>query len=458
MSATEPAGTSRAAAGVPARGIGPAPFGRPLRHGDWRELDGLGHSGRSISVIVIHHEQPAQLERTLLALLRPGRDGPPAEIIVVDDGSATPPAVPPGVRLLRQEREGARRSAARNRGAWASHGELLCFLDADTAPEPAYLAELTRLPSLAPEVVAVGLRRHADFTGVAADTPVEAAGPDRELPRPDWLSREYRESENLRRAGEAGFRGAISAVLGVSSWLFQATGGFDERFVAYGGEDWEWAHRAWLSGAAFAHVPGAVAWHDGPDWSARGPDARGAEARRREKNRESRRLAELIGVAGQRPRGMWARRPEVRVDLRALRDVDSAFITGDSLLEALPRAEVVVAADLLDELAVADPRVRPAPAAGDAVALHLTVCAGVQVRDAHALAELCTEMRRTDSGPVRLDDAAGELIHIETGRHRARAAAWGAAVAQEPRRLQPPWLRRLPDPPDVEAYLGGWER
>ena len=119
----------------------------------------------------------------------------------------------------------------------------------------------------------VGRRRHADLTGwdperlvrwLAGDGP----GPD-ELTEPEWLRDGYAASRDLLDADERSYRFVISAVCGLSRDLFAELGGSSPEFTGYGGEDWELAHRAWVAGALLAHVPEAVAWHDGPDWADR---------------------------------------------------------------------------------------------------------------------------------------------------------------------------------------------
>ena len=331
------------------------PFGARVPGNDWQQLDGVRATPpRTVSVVVVHHEQDRQLTRTLTALARQRYPHDRLEVIVVDDGSRRVPDVPDGVRLLRQERRGAQRAAARNRGARASRGEILCFLDADTAPEPEYIERLVRLPSLTPEAVVVGRRRHACFDAVDLAADVTAAGPAGELPAPAWLHDGYVGTRDLRDAGPRAFRYVISAVLGCTRWFFDELGGFDEEFVAYGGEDWEWAHRAWLRGAVFAHVSDAVAWHDGPDWT-----AREVSDRRAQKNAEAMRLAQLITADGHRPRGLFGRRAQTVVEFALELPGPVAFIGVDSLLEALPRAAVLVPGRLA-ELFAGDPRVVPA--------------------------------------------------------------------------------------------------
>ena len=129
---------------------------------------------------------------------------------------------------------------------------------ADTAPEPGWVTAMSRLPALASEAVVVGTRRHADFTGVAVDAPVEQEGPRHELPAPRWLDEAYRGSRDLLDADDRSYRHVIGAVLACSRSFLETVGGFDEDFTTYGGEDWEWAWRAWRGGALLAHEPAAL--------------------------------------------------------------------------------------------------------------------------------------------------------------------------------------------------------
>ncbi len=73
------------------------------------------------------------------------------ELVIVDDGSKDDSAEiaantiegHPNCRLLKQENAGV--SMARNNGVAASHGDYLCFLDADDWWKPTFLEEMTRL-------------------------------------------------------------------------------------------------------------------------------------------------------------------------------------------------------------------------------------------------------------------------------------------------------------------------
>ncbi len=84
---------------------------------------------------------------------------PVAEIVVVDDGSPSPAPIESvaadlGVTYLRQAPAGV--SAARNRGAAATTGELLAFLDDDDLWHPEKLAEQLSALSSSPGRVACG--------------------------------------------------------------------------------------------------------------------------------------------------------------------------------------------------------------------------------------------------------------------------------------------------------------
>ena len=73
------------------------------------------------------------------------------ELVVVDDGSRDDSAEMaakamdgrPDCRLIRQANAGV--SMARNNGVTASHGDYLCFLDADDWWEPTFLEEISKL-------------------------------------------------------------------------------------------------------------------------------------------------------------------------------------------------------------------------------------------------------------------------------------------------------------------------
>lgn len=421
-----------------------APFGEPLVGNVWSGI-ALDGPPRSVTVVVAHYAQQRELDRTLAALRRQTHPRELLEIVVADDGSPTPPVVPDDVILVRQADEGFRLSAVRNLGARSATGDVLCFLDADTAPEPDYVARIAALPSAAPDVVAIGRRRHAAFDGVPVDAPVEQAGPAHELEEPRWLVDAYERSRDLLDADPRSYRFAIGAVIACSRWLYDDVGGFDESFTAYGGEDWEWAHRAWSRGASLAHVRSAVAWHDGPDWAGRDEDER-----RRRKNGETALLARTIGVPGSAPASLAIGPPDVVVHLEATPSIAAAIVCVDAALHAFPTARVVVPEAVHAELA-ADARVVREPVVGR-VDVRLAVPVLLSGGGVDAVRDAAASVGVGDLGRIEL----GEHVRVSSVRAEARDRRWGRDTGWRTEHRATDGIRLLDAEPDLGGYLGGW--
>ncbi|HSU03211.1 MAG TPA: glycosyltransferase [Nocardioides sp.] len=406
------------------------------------DLAPVGASRRTVSVVVAHYEQQAQLDRTLAGLARQTRL--PDEVVVADDGSRVAPRVPRGVRLVRQVDEGFRAAAVRNLGVAASTGEVLVLLDADTTPEPCFVERMVALPSSLPEALVVGRRRHADLSGSSPDEAVEDAGPRLELPEPAWLRTAYADSRDLLDADEASHRFVISAVLACSRWWYDEIGGFDESFRTYGGEDWELAHRSWTAGGLLAHRPDAVAWHDGADAGTRGRDAAAHLA-------ETVAVADRTSAPGTTWRGLARGPADLVVTCAPEMEDTELLVTLDSLLAALPRASVRLG-ERHRSLVGPDGRVVPAehPVAVGA-RLHLVVRRGL-LGDAAAWTALVTG---TDGRTASREVAAG-CAELQDLRLLRRAARWDRPdLAPAGRPLE---TRLRPWTPDVtlESWLGGW--
>ncbi|PXA72397.1 glycosyltransferase family 2 protein [Cryobacterium arcticum] len=421
--------------------------GRAVPGNRWDLLDGVRPDvAPTVSVIVAHYRQPEQLARLLHALGRQDFPADRVEIIVVDDGSPEPPVVPRGVRLLVQADAGFRLAAARNLGAAAARNEILVFLDADTTPEPEYLRQITRLPALAFDSVTVGRRKHADLALVPTTSPIEIAGPRHELEDPSWLVDAYRESRNLLDLNCRSYRYLIGAVLACSRRFFLETGGFDDSFDQYGGEDWEWGYRAWLLGAVIAHVPEAVAWHDGADRAGREPGALSS------KNAETLRLIDLIPVPGSRGRGLPANRVDILVSgPKADATEAQAFVSVDSALAALPRHSATIAT------VGAAPLIPPDPERFDRVRLEFVLERPVRIHPG-ALATVLTAVESGDYQEVLVRDANGTLLlRARSRREAARQRRWGPDAVLPTLELGDlPGITELVAEVDLEAYLGGW--
>ena len=96
-----------------------------------------------VSIVVPVRDALEDLRGMLGALAAQAPGAPAFEVIVADDGSATPiPAevAPPGmdVRVLRLEPRGA--YPARNAALDVARGDVVAFTDADCRPVPGWLA------------------------------------------------------------------------------------------------------------------------------------------------------------------------------------------------------------------------------------------------------------------------------------------------------------------------------
>lgn len=105
------------------------------------------HTAPYFSIIIPACNRPRQIAECLEAISRQDCPYHRFEVVVVDDGSASPlaPVVEPfrdrlRLCLLVQENQGP--AAARNHGAAAAHGEYLVFTDDDCRPAPGWLAAL----------------------------------------------------------------------------------------------------------------------------------------------------------------------------------------------------------------------------------------------------------------------------------------------------------------------------
>lgn len=120
----------------------------------------------AVSVVVPCFNAAPYLGATLRSVLDQTR--PPAEIIVVDNGSTDgspeiAEAFGPVLRLLRETRKGA--SAARVAGAAEARGEALMFLDADDLIDPDTLEALAGTLARHPDAVAICPWRRLEWAG-----------------------------------------------------------------------------------------------------------------------------------------------------------------------------------------------------------------------------------------------------------------------------------------------------
>lgn len=401
----------------------------------------------TVDVVIPYYRDQRMLDRILTALRRQTGLAEAPRVIVADDGSPTPPDVPPEVTVVRQDDRGFRASAARHLGAQAGDGQVLLFLDGDTVPAPGYVAALLAALEKNPDLLVVGRRRYGRFADSAHDSAPDPA-PAEILPDPAWPAAFYAETDGLTR-GEgqpsAGlWRGILSAVAGLHRRLYDVAGGFDPEIVGYGGEDWDLAWRCEQAGGRLRYVPGAVAWHDGPDWAGRagaGQDPDDPD-RLAQKNAETARLAPLIASPLTRPPGGIFALPLVAVHIHAGTGDGGTGAVAATCASLLGWGDVAVTADpattdaaLIAELCAADPRVRLAergtwwqPAAAGAgprrrpgILVDILRPCALGALDPRRLGELCPPV-----GSVTLDDDEGRVLaRVRTSRALAREQVWG---------------------------------
>ena len=219
-----------------------------------------------LSAIIPTHNRPDLLRGCLETLCTQDVDPSALEIVVVDDGSSTDIAsivqgiaagVPIPVRYERQELAGL--NAARNRGAAASEGALLAFLDDDTLVCQGWARVLLETFQ-DPECAGVGGRVELKL---AAPAPAWLAGRRQYLaeydlgPEPRWLRGDPMNGGDPLPVG---------ANCAVRRSAFEDLGGFRPGLDRLGGSlvsngDTEFFGRLSTSGGALRYEPNARVLH-----------------------------------------------------------------------------------------------------------------------------------------------------------------------------------------------------
>ena len=428
-----------------------------------------------ISVVVPYFENQRDLDLVLTALGLQTHPASRLQVVIADDGSLEPPRTDRAdgrfeVELVRQENRGFRAGAARNLGFRRSEGSVILFLDGDTVPEPDYVAQLGRLPGLLPDAVVSGRRRYADLSGCAPEDLTTWLTTGREAPREwpelDWLTNEYGRSGNLLTVGPRSYKYLIGAVLGCSRDMVQELDGFDESIIGYGGEDYDFTYRAYNAGAVLAHVPAAVAWHDGPDWAGRTDPA----DQMAQKNREIMMLAERIPEPSMRGSGQIYSVPDAAVAVHVAGwSLGSGVLCVRSLLAALDcHIRVVGTDETSGQLRAAfaqDPRVTESPLDDPRFRRErwwIDVYAPVDVTD--AFSEHLAAQTDHDLGLLSVTDGGELVLEAESARHRWRDRRHRSATG----RARVSWfvernvdlvdcgLSRLDPEPALAATFGGY--
>lgn len=189
-------------------------------------------SPTDVAVVIPTYQYGHYVGRAIESAL--GQSRPPAEVIVVDDGSTDDTAsvlarYAPHVRLLRQENRGV--AGARNAGILASTAPLLAFLDADDVWEPTKLEAQVRRWQAEPHIGLV----HCGVLRVDSDGHVIARQTE---------GAQGQVAEDLLLLRTPGILGGGSGVM-VPRAVLEAVGRYDERLST--SADWDLYLRIALS-------------------------------------------------------------------------------------------------------------------------------------------------------------------------------------------------------------------
>ncbi len=185
------------------------------------------------------------------------QDQPPRELIIGAMQPEVYPDLPPAPFPIRQLRIGGDElplATARNAVARVASGAILVFLDADCIPAPAlcgdYAAALAGFDGL--------------LMGEVMYLPGGAAAPGWSFDRFDAVAVRHSDRRAAPRHGIepcGDYRCFWSLNFAMRRATFLATGGFDERFTGYGGEDTDFGKALDHAGVPIAWTHGARAYH-----------------------------------------------------------------------------------------------------------------------------------------------------------------------------------------------------
>lgn len=208
----------------------------------------------TVSVVTLAKGRPAHLRNVLLGLER--QTELPAEFIVavMQDAPYDLPEVGFPVRQILVPGTDLPLAAARNRGVAAAGGDAVVFLDVDCIPAPELVADYARGLAeldglLMGEVLHLPEHATAGAWSCEAFAQVAERHSDRRGPPASGLEicPDYRCFWSLNFA--------------IRRATFLATGGFDERYTGYGGEDTDFGKVLDQAGLPIAWMKGGLAYH-----------------------------------------------------------------------------------------------------------------------------------------------------------------------------------------------------
>lgn len=206
---------------------------------------------QEVAVVIPAYNRPELLSATVESLSSQALPTPRFEVHVVDDGSDEDlESIVRGTRGLdihyhRQQRQGFGAARARNLGAAMAGADVVVFLDSDCLVPPGFVLAHASWHEPGGRTVVVGSRTSS----------VEGVGE-----RSRGRERLVRRTSGLQYGSEI-FRSFVSSNVSVPLPAFSEAGGFDERFMQWGGEDTELGWRLWQRGMWFVDDPRVTVEH-----------------------------------------------------------------------------------------------------------------------------------------------------------------------------------------------------
>ncbi|PXA98606.1 glycosyl transferase [Nostoc sp. 3335mG] len=208
----------------------------------------------SMSVCTLGHGRAAHLANLVAGLRR--QVEPPAELVVavMQDEPYDLPQMPFPIRQLILGSGPINLSAARNAAADAARAEIVAFLDIDCIPDPDFISDYRqRLASADGLMMGEVLYLPAGATSSGIDYPaferLAVKHSERAAPPP------------IPVASCSDYRCFWSLNFAMRKRRFLDSGGFDERYVGYGGEDTDFGRVVANAGIPLYWVQGARAFH-----------------------------------------------------------------------------------------------------------------------------------------------------------------------------------------------------
>ncbi len=204
-----------------------------------------------ISIVVPTRDRPQSLARCLASLAAQGAIA--LDVVVVDDGSRDRGAIDAAATVLDTTRvvSGPRRgpAAARNLGARAAEGEVICFIDDDCIATSGWAAALSDAATAVRDSAGLGVA--AGRTSAPPDASAAVAASQAIV--------EYLTAASLHQDGEA-VRFAPSCNLAATRETLRRLP-FDESYRSAAGEDRDWCARVVAAGVEIAWEPAARVIH-----------------------------------------------------------------------------------------------------------------------------------------------------------------------------------------------------